>query len=627
MAYAGDQQGRGRAGQVWDRLGSVPLLIVLSIAVVVGLVAALLLVVRDASDDARQAEASEQVAELTDVTIDLVLALQVERGFSAGYLAADGDRYWGDVVDSRTTTDTALAQAALVWGGARGDFTDERDRLDPAFDLDTTLDDLRDDIDDGAIPQDEFERINDTYADLISRLTTAVSAMGASQSQAFDGSGQAALPHVLRAMRAAGNERAMLLAILTDNERLTDEQVETLIARRALISDSLEQFTAVADDDHLSRYEDYLDDPAVASTSETLETVLNGADQGNFAIDPDAAFSAATERVERLADLARAINEGLLTQASERADDAQLTARLLTWAVVAILALAALFGLAAAASARQRQRAEREVRGIAETLQRSLLPKHVPAVDGVTVLTRYEASAEYARVGGDWYDAVPLPEGRLGLMIGDVVGHGIQAAAIMGELRHTLRATAYQDLPPEAVLGALAQQLRDLHADEEAMATAAYAILDPCAGTLRYASAGHPPLLVRDPDGTVRRLDGARSVLLGTHLVGAYTSEEVDLVPGAIVVLYTDGLVERVGEVIDVAIDRLASQLAEPADDLAGLAQRLYDAQIGHGPVRDDLAILLVRYDHVPSVDGPDRSADLSSDLAAEVEEYPANQP
>jgi serine phosphatase RsbU (regulator of sigma subunit) len=630
MAYAGDQQGRGRAGQLWDRLGSVPVLIVLSIAVLIGLVAALLLVVRDASDEADRAEDSEQVAELTDVTIDLVLALQVERGFSGGYLAADGDEYWGNVVESRTTTDTALAQAALVWGGVRGDFTDEeRDRLDPAFDLDTTLDELRGDVDEGPVPQEEFERINTVFAGLISQLTTAVSAMGASQSQAFDGAGQVALAHVLRAMRAAGNERTLLLTILTSNERLTDDEVDALIARRTLISDSLEQFTAVADSNQLTQYQAYLDDPSVVATDETIAAVLADAETGNYEIDPQAAFSAATERVDVLADLARSINEDLLTVASDRADEAQLTARVLTGAVIVILALAALFGLAAAASARQRQRAEREVRGIAETLQRSLLPNQVPAVDGVTVLTRYEASAEYARVGGDWYDAVPLPDGRLGIMIGDVVGHGIQAAAIMGELRHTLRATAYQDLPPDAVLDTLAQQLREVHVDEEAMATAAYAVLDPNAGTLCYSSAGHPPLLVRDPDGTVRHLDGARSVLLGTHLIGTYTTEQVDLAPGAIVLLYTDGLVERAGEVIDVAIDRLAAQLAAPADDLAALAQRLYDAQVDHGPVRDDLAIMLVRYDRVPSLDGVRRrsSARVSSDLAAEVDEYPANQP
>jgi serine phosphatase RsbU (regulator of sigma subunit) len=264
-------------------------------------------------------------------------------------------------------------------------------------------------------------------------------------------------------------------------------------------------------------------------------------------------------------------------------------------AAALILALAALFGLAAASSIRYRRRAEEEVRGIAETLQRSLLPGELPAIAGVDLFTRYEASAEHARVGGDWFDALPLPDGRLGLMIGDVVGHGIQAAAVMGEVRHALRSMAFRGDPPDLVLREVGRLLREMHPTNDALATIVYAVFDPATGVLRYANAGHPPPLVRGPDRTVRILDHPRSVLVGTHFDSMYEQGEVVLEPGSILLLYTDGLVERVGEHLDRSTSRLVGALEGGTDDLAVLADELYERLIAGEPT-DDIAMLLVRY-------------------------------
>jgi GAF domain-containing protein len=200
-----------------------------------------------------------------------------------------------------------------------------------------------------------------------------------------------------------------------------------------------------------------------------------------------------------------------------------------------------------------RFRREREV---ALTLQRNLLPQVLPKVPGLALAWRYFPGAEGTNVGGDWYDVVPVGRDRVALIIGDVMGRGLQAAAVMGQLRATARAHVYAGLGPAEVLSRIDTELMRLEQDQ--IATVLLGVLDPTTGTLRVASAGHLPPLVRSADGDVHYLEVTPGPPLGTGQ-GGYLEVEVKLAVGATVLLYTDGLVEDRWLPIDEGLATLAA--------------------------------------------------------------------
>jgi PAS domain S-box-containing protein len=249
--------------------------------------------------------------------------------------------------------------------------------------------------------------------------------------------------------------------------------------------------------------------------------------------------------------------------------------------------------LALAAATAEREAAAREHR-IADELQTSLLPPRAFAPEGLEVATFYRAGAEGTQVGGDWYDVIELPRGRVGLVVGDVMGRGVHAAAVMGQVRAAVRAYAQLDLPSDEVLRHLDGVVQELDADQ--IVTCVHAIYDPAGGELCYANAGHlPPVAVR-PDGTVATLAGGTAPPLGTG--GAATAIHVGkftVSPGTLLALYTDGLVERRDEEITAGIDRLAEVLrAAASGDVATLPERLA-AELSPGRPTDDVAILVAR--------------------------------
>jgi len=195
-------------------------------------------------------------------------------------------------------------------------------------------------------------------------------------------------------------------------------------------------------------------------------------------------------------------------------------------------------------------------RDVAVTLQRSLLPQVLPRVPGLALAWRYFPGATGTNVGGDWYDVIPLDRGRVALIIGDVMGRGLRAAAVMGQLRATARAHVYADLSPAEVLARVDTELMRL--EQEQIATALLALLDPVTGTLTLSSAGHLPPLVRTDEGNVDFLDVEPGPPLGTG-AGGYTDLEVTLAHGATVLLYTDGLVEDRWLPVDEGMATLAA--------------------------------------------------------------------
>ncbi|MDP3714233.1 MAG: SpoIIE family protein phosphatase [Mycobacteriales bacterium] len=239
-----------------------------------------------------------------------------------------------------------------------------------------------------------------------------------------------------------------------------------------------------------------------------------------------------------------------------------------------------------------REAAVREHR-IADELQASLLPARDFDPDHLQVATYYRAGVEGTQVGGDWYDVIELGAGRTALVMGDVMGRGVRAAAVMGQLRSAVRAYAHLDLPPADVLENLDRAVRDLGTDQ--IVTCVYAVYDPGDRSLVYANAGHLPPLLCEPGQPVRPLLGSASPPLG--IGGAAMAEEhVVLAPDSMLALYTDGLVELRDRDIDAGIMALAAELATQSLPLEDLPASLVATLLPQGP-DDDIAVLLARID------------------------------
>ena len=227
----------------------------------------------------------------------------------------------------------------------------------------------------------------------------------------------------------------------------------------------------------------------------------------------------------------------------------------------------------------------------AVTLQRSLLPRDIPQVPGLDIAYRYQPASQTAQVGGDWFDVIVLDRGRAALVVGDVTGHSIHAAAIMGQLRTTTAALARLGHPAEEIMAQLSGVVA-AHGDE-AGATCLYAAYDPASQRCQLTSAGHLPPALRRPDGAVEFLDVPGGVMLGAG-PGRYPATDIDLPAGGVLALYTDGLVEQPGQDLGAGMSRLARALAAgPARSLDDLGDSVL-ASLGP-PARDDIALLLAR--------------------------------
>ena len=231
---------------------------------------------------------------------------------------------------------------------------------------------------------------------------------------------------------------------------------------------------------------------------------------------------------------------------------------------------------------------------IAETLQRSLLPNVVPSVPGLAVATRYLPASAESEVGGDWYDVVELPTGGLALTIGDVAGHGIEAAALMGQLRNALRLAALRDEDAGSAMASVDRLLQSQRKGDDSIATALFARLNGDGRTLELASAGHPPPLIVRPDGSVGYIEHPRSVPLGVPAPGKRATGSCTLDPGSLVLLYTDGLVERRGAAISEGLGRLAEAAASAGHDPEAACDHVVRAMLGDEGPSDDVALLAV---------------------------------
>jgi serine phosphatase RsbU (regulator of sigma subunit)/anti-sigma regulatory factor (Ser/Thr protein kinase) len=239
---------------------------------------------------------------------------------------------------------------------------------------------------------------------------------------------------------------------------------------------------------------------------------------------------------------------------------------------------------------------------VIDAFQRTFLPDVLPFIPGLRVATKYLAAASTVGIGGDWYDTFALPSGETVLTIGDVAGHGLPAASLMGKMRNALRAQALMGGGPAEVVARLDDFHR--HFGEGELVTLLFGILARDLSVLRFVSAGHSPPLVVRPDGPpVFATNSHASPPLGLAQPPTFAEAEVVLEPGTTVVLYTDGLVERRGESLADGLDRLRSAAARivPDRDPVDAIASLLDDLLGQGRPADDVALMLVHREARPS--------------------------
>jgi serine phosphatase RsbU (regulator of sigma subunit)/CheY-like chemotaxis protein len=229
---------------------------------------------------------------------------------------------------------------------------------------------------------------------------------------------------------------------------------------------------------------------------------------------------------------------------------------------------------------------------VAQDLQRVLLPGTLPSTPALTTAARYRPGGRGTQVGGDWYDVVPLPEGRFVLTIGDVMGRGARAAAVMGQIRTALHAYALHDLPPAVAMRSVDRLLQDV--SEGAMATAVYMVLDPATGRVETVSAGHPPPLLVGPDGAVSYLAAEPHPPLGVVRDGIFTPSVETLLRGSTLLLYTDGLIEDRDTGIEDGLRMLAEHIDTAAPSLDALCESTIARMVPEGR-DDDVAVLAAR--------------------------------
>lgn len=230
---------------------------------------------------------------------------------------------------------------------------------------------------------------------------------------------------------------------------------------------------------------------------------------------------------------------------------------------------------------------------MAETLQHSLLPDRLPEVPGVAVAARYLAGGPDVEIGGDWYDFTILPDGRIAVALGDVVGRGERAAALMGQLRNASRAYALDGRPPGDLIARLNALLIDGGSDQ--MATLVCGLLDQDKGTLVVSNAGHPPPLIVSADGAGRFLELPPASPVGAVRGEQFREVTLQLEPGETVVMYTDGLIEDRHRSIDVGLGQLLAAAADAPTEIDAFCGHLAAQMRAGRQSEDDTAILAFR--------------------------------
>lgn len=568
---------RGRLHRIW-------VVTALSVAVVLGLSAVLMFSIVDGLQRVEQADLSEAIAETASAGLTAATALNHERSQILTLLldrsSSDLERY----NESFAATDDAISGLRLVWSRHHPDLSSQTIGVGDFLTAASAVEDIR------------STTVGDTAEGQFAAYTAVVEPLIAALRQLLGGSGRPetlpdreALVSLINVIDAMERRRALIARSIASGTAMNQEDRVQLNILNQSIRSSQFAAGALLRDDLSEEVRETRTGTAANQVDEIIEQIVSE-DPGGLAVSNWFAVSDAQVR------LVEGISKQLVTSLENRNREIQQEAEralFIRWVLFVPLVLAsAVMGISAVRSSRERVHALSEYNKIADGLIEWFKPEHIPDVEGVEVAVRYRPSSVQTSAGGDWYDVFELGPGRVGLVIGDVVGHGPQAASHMAELQHLLRGQATaKPLPPSRQL----ELLEVSRSNSSVFATLIYAVLDTVSGQITFSRAGHVPLCIVKRGGIVDVRRRGAGPPIGADFNTPRGEESLQLDPDDVIMLMTDGLVEIRSRDIDEGLDAIAEDLAGHSDGINDIADILVPPNSGGYPY-DDLALLLVRW-------------------------------
>jgi serine phosphatase RsbU (regulator of sigma subunit) len=502
-----------------------------------------------------------------------------ERGRSA--LAMATGEVDAELVAARQAADSSVELLRNAWN-------DERDALDSdafaAVLADASrLADLRRALDAGSGVQAE---VLEQYRTLADGVVTAWDDLTLTLEGTRTVANRRAVAALLLGLEDLVQQRVVLHQMLAGDAVPTPFELQVLdrdIAR------DLQRFTEAALPDAVDAADEMVGSERWQSAERMANEIAAAGGPAGTDISADEWFETASGRIGDVEALANMLNTELIETAQDAAQDARRARVLRVAGLAALSGVAMLVAVGAVLAARQRQRALAEYAALASGISSWFQPAALPELADYELEARYIPAASHSHAGGDWYDVLPV-DGRVIALVGDVAGHGPRAAVEMTQVRNMLLGLANG---ADACLDI--DSLDDRLDGAGVMATLAYVVIDTVDKTVRFCRNGHPPPVLRYPDGTVRILDEGSGPPIGVRLRTPREQGVCALEPGTLLVLYTDGLIEVPGVHIDERIDGLVATVTASGDSLRDLADTLLEEH-GAEPQRDDIALLLVRY-------------------------------
>ena len=574
--------GGGRWRLVAQRLGSPWVVGLIGVLVVIGVGIGLVLGIDAALDDQARSKRTIQIVDLTEDAFAVVSALQDERGFAARFLIDRTEETLVPYLASFERTDAAANDLVVTWTGqvTVGIESDLEALIGPIEELEAVRQSL--------LESGGDESAIELYAGLLAPLSAELTALN-SRAGVVQLSPEGTLIELIAAAEAAGVRRSIGARILGVGEGVTrEDEVLLRVETRRLASrlDAVGADTAISED-----IEDLVGADAFDRVEEMVSEMLEGGSDG-FSFTEAEWFEASTGQVDRIREAAMLVAGDLHDAAVGEAADAEDRLVLVSVLGGALLFIAVVAAWGAVSASRDRLSALSAHTDLVDRLRSWFVPRSLPAVPGLRLEVRYVPAPGGVAAGGDWYDVIQRSDGSVGFVIGDVAGHGPAAVARMAELKNTLRGVvATTDPDPAAQLGVLDAATVSSHL----LATACYSILDPNAGVLRYSRAGHLPVLLRRPGGGVTVLDEAGGPPLGVEAGLVRSSASVEVAPGSVLLMFTDGLIEEPGGDVMRSVRRIARVFETAGNDLSHLADLLL-AMRPNRPKADDLSLLIAHW-------------------------------
>jgi serine phosphatase RsbU (regulator of sigma subunit) len=552
---------------------------------VVGVGIGLVLGIDAALDDQRRAERTTRVVDLTEDVVDMVAALQDERARAAQFLIRRDDDDLVAYLDSFDRTDESTNALVVTWTGqaAEGIEGDIQTLIGPIEELSAVRQSI--------LESGGEESAIELYSGLLAPLSAELTALNATEGLARL-SPEHALIELVAASESAAVRRTVGVRILGTGEPASrEDEILLRVESRRLVA----RFDSARGGDGVgaAAVEALLASESFRSAEAMVEELLAaGGGAAELSFSEADWFETTTAQIDGIRATTMVVAgelRGAAITESRQAEDRVVLVSVLGGALLFIAVVAA---WGAVSASRERLSALSAHTDLVDRLRSWFVPRSFPAVSGVRLEVRYLPSPGGVAAGGDWYDVIRHDDDSVGFVIGDVAGHGPAAVARMAELKNTLRgvATSGGSDPARQMVA-----LDGATASSALLATACYAILDPGAGTLRYCRAGHLPALLRNPGGGVVVLDEGGGPPLGVESGVTRTSASVEMVPGSVLLMFTDGLIEAPGGDVMRAVRQVARVFETAGNDLVHLA----DLLVAMRPTRtraDDLSLLIAHW-------------------------------